>query len=154
MTVSSEVTTRLGSSWLVEVTNFDSDTDVTTINTDRRDAALADAEILIRQEAGLTEPSDTTTQEYAAFIALMTKGVRYYLLWYKEPEAQVTKNALQEFRDLAGFWRKRIYVPILTNSPVDTDDQDDDDRPARFAPNHWNDYRVGNSSSGTDSDEY
>ena len=142
MALSDEVQTRLGTPKLVEMTNFDSQT-ATTVNTGRRDAAIADAETFLRREVGIVEPGDTTTDEYATFVALAVEGVRYYLLRYKSPAAPETAEALRELRDQAARWRSRTRVALVTNSPVDMTDEDDDDRDARFAPSHFDGFRIG-----------
>ena len=143
MALRDEVVDRLGEEYLVEITNFDAATETEDINETRLAKAIADAETLVRREAGLVEPTDTSTDEYGTFVALFVKAVRYQLLFFKEPETQGTRNALQEFRDQAERWRSRTTIPLLTDSPVDVSDEDVDDRRARFSPRHFNDFRIG-----------
>lgn len=141
MAISDEVTTRLGTPLLIELTRFDAQTS-TTVDTSRLNAAIADAETMVRREVGIVEPTDTTTDGYATFVALVVKATRYYLLWYRAPEGEETKAALAEFRDQAERWRARTAVALVTDSPVDVTDEDDDDRDARFAPSHFQDFRI------------
>lgn len=141
MALSDEVTTRLGEPLLVQLTRFDAPLNQ-TVDTDRLNAAIVDGTSLIRREVGLVEPDESNTDEWRTFVALLVKAVRYQLLWYRSPEGQETKNALQEFRDQAQTWRQRTDINIVTDSVVDTSDEDTEDRRARFAPSHFDDFRI------------
>lgn len=141
MAITDEVTTRLGSAILIELTNFD-DSDAETVNTSRLAAAVADGRTLIRTHMGLDEPDDTTTDLYASYVALACKAIRYFLLWYKEPEGAETRAALTEFTDQVSAWRPHQDIALVTDSVVDVSKEDTESRRARFAPSHFDAIRL------------
>ena len=141
MALSDDITTRLGTQTLVEITNFDDPT-ATTVNTSRLDAAIEDAQGAIRRGAGLSAPSDTTSDEYDTYRELVVLGVEYYLQKYRSRSSSETESAKREFREAMGDTRTRTDVPFLTNSVVDMSEDDQDSRKARFHSGHFDGFRI------------
>lgn len=150
MTMSDDLTDRLGSVRLVELTNFD-DATATTVNSTRLTAAITDATGAIRRRGGLDAPTDTTTDEYDTFRELVMLGVVYYLEWYRNRHGQETTSAGAAFNEALNDLRQHSVMPTLTDSVVDNSNQDQVSRPARFAPNHFTGFRIG-TDSATDLD--
>lgn len=152
-TLATDMTERIGSVRLVELTNFDSET-ATTANSTRLNDAVTDTLGQIHQDAGLIEPSDTSTSEYTTFRKLVVLGVEYHLLWYRSRTSAETKDAADAFMQACENARKRTWVAPITDAVVDVTGEDDTPRRARFAPSHFSDYRIGSRSSDCEGDEY
>lgn len=152
-TLATDMTERIGSERLIELTNFDSQT-ATTVNSTRLNDAITDTLGAIHQDAGLIEPTDTTTSEYTTFRKLVVLGVEYHLLWYRSRTNAETKDAQDAFEQACLGARKRTWIAPITDAIVDVEGEDDTARKARFAPSVFGDYRIGASGSSDEGDEY
>ena len=153
-TLATEMTDRLGEARLIELTSWDvQDGTTPAVNTTRRNRALTDACARIRRRAGLTEPTDTTTDAYASYVELVVLGFEFYLLWYKSRTSAETKDAADAFHAECKEQRDVGSVTPVTDSPVDVSNQDTTSRRARFAPSHFTDYRIGSAVADPDLDE-
>lgn len=142
MALSDDITTRIGTARLVELTNFD-DAAATTVNTTRLSAAITDAQAAIRRRAGLIAPVDTTTVEYDSYRELVLLGTDFYLQFYRSRQSDETDRAKKNFEDSLDDARRHASFVISSDAVVDTAGEDDVDRDARFAPSHFDGFRIG-----------
>lgn len=152
-TLATEITDRLGESYLIMLTSWDDPTTTPAeVNTTRRNRAITDAVARIQRLAGLSEPTDTTDPSYATYVELVVLGVEYFLLFYRSRTSAETKEAGDQFSEACKSHRDVGWMTPTTDSMVDDTGQETTTRAARFAPSHFNDYRLGRGGSDPDAD--
>lgn len=151
-TLATEITDRLGEPRLISLTAWDDETVPSAVNTTRRNRAITDACARIQRVAGLAEPTDTSLPAYATYVELVVLGVEFYLLWYQSKTSAETKDAKDAFDEACKDHRDRGWITPATDSMVDDTGQETTTRAARFAPAHFDGYRIGRGGSDPDAD--
>lgn len=109
--LSTAVQARVGSQWLIQITNDDAS--ATSINTTRLDAACQDA--IGAFEAATRMTHDTSNNSH---LQILVKGVLGFLETYKSREGAMLSQHMKAFYAGCGDLEKRIWVTPSTTSNV------------------------------------